>query len=200
MNSSTQTPKLGEDVINQIKDFNRHKLSEEQKSLIDELIPNEELRERYKKYGLCEECSQPNTGYDGYPWCQSCNSKHFQQEFNKWTSGNKEIDEFIQKFQLNATNLNEVLEWIPYDRFENIEYLAEGGFGTVYKAKWIDGYIKRWDINQTNWFRLESNKYVVLKCLNDSQNITIDLQEVCSLNLLWIFIFIKCILINFKLC
>ena len=41
--------KLGEDVINQIKDFD---LVEE---LIDELIPNEELRERYKNYGLCKE-------------------------------------------------------------------------------------------------------------------------------------------------
>jgi hypothetical protein len=35
-------------------------LTEEQKSLIEKLIPNEELRERYKKYGLCKECSQPN--------------------------------------------------------------------------------------------------------------------------------------------
>src|SRR5688572_29647797 len=128
--------KLSEDVINQIKYFDRYELTEEQESLIDELIPNEELRERYKKHGLCGECSQPNTGDD---WCQSCNSKHFQQDFNKWTSGNKEIDEFIQKFQLNATRWEEVLEWIPYEKFEDIEYLAKGGFGTVHKAKWIDG-------------------------------------------------------------
>src|ERR1051326_9488596 len=127
MNSNTPTPKLGEDVINQIKDFKHsydinYGLTEKQKSLIDELIPNEELRERYKKYGLCEECSQPNTGRNAsYPWCQSCNSKHFQQEFNKWTSGNKEIDEFIQKFQLNATCRDEILEWIPYEKFSDIE-------------------------------------------------------------------------------
>src|SRR3989441_2643853 len=101
----------------------------------------------YKKYGLCGECSQLNTGRK---WCQSCNSKHFQQDFNKWTSGNKEIDEFIQKFQLNATCYEEVLEWIPYEKFSNIEYLAKGGFGTVHKAEWIDGYITRyWNIYQT---------------------------------------------------
>src|ERR1043166_9601831 len=122
MNSNTYN-KLTDDVINQIKDFNPFNLTEKQKSLIDELIPNEELRERYKNYGLCDECSQPDTGEN---WCQSCISKRFQQEFNKWTSGNKEIDSFIQKFQLNATNMEEVLEWIPYDRFKNIEYLAEG--------------------------------------------------------------------------
>ena len=37
-------------VIEQIKDFNRRRLTEEQKSLIDKLIPDEELNERYKKY------------------------------------------------------------------------------------------------------------------------------------------------------
>src|SRR4051794_779310 len=186
--------KLSEVVINQIKDFPEPNyvkyypfydhLTQEQKSLIDELIPNEELRERYKKHGLCNECSRPNTGWK---WCQSCNSKHFQQDFNKWTSGNKEIDEFIQKFQLNATHYKEVLEWIPYEKFEDIEYLAKGGFGTVHKAKWTDGYIWYWDTNQTKWRRYESDKYIFLKSLNDSQNLSTDfLQEVCGLYLLWI--------------
>ena len=106
MSSNTHTPKLSDDVINQIKDFPKpdddygvfpfyNALTEEQKSLVDELIPNELLRERYKKHGLCDECSQPNTGRN---WCQSCKSKHFQQEFNKWTSGNKEIDELYNNF------------------------------------------------------------------------------------------------------
>src|ERR1043165_4510080 len=131
--------KLSDDVINQIKDFEHP--YEEQESLIDELIPNEELRERYKKHGLirlCNECSQPNT--DDH-WCQSCNSKHFRNDFNKWTSGNKEIDEFIQNFQLNATCYQEVLEWIPYEKFENVKYLAKGGFGMVHKSIWVDGHI-----------------------------------------------------------
>src|ERR1044072_793853 len=91
MNSNTYN-KLTDDIINQIKDFKHsydpyYDLTEEQKSLIDELIPNEELREQYKKNGLCKECNRPNTGkdkYSNYPWCQSCNSKHFQNDFNKW--------------------------------------------------------------------------------------------------------------------
>ena len=203
MNSNTHMSKLSQDVINKIKDFPKPKeflddfysiLTEEQKSIIDELIPNEELRERYKKHGLCKECSQPNTGHG---WCQSCNSKHFQQDFNKWTSGNKEIDEFIQNFRLNATCKEEVLEWIPYEKFENIEYLAKGGFGIVHKAKWIDGYIEYWDINKNRWKR-DTTEYasnVVLKCLNNSQNLTMDfLQEVC--NLLYIFVNVFQFLIN----
>ena len=133
------------------------------------------------KLRLCDECSQPNTGSR---WCQSCNSKHFQQDFNKWTSGNKEIDKFIQQFQLNATCRYEALEWVPYENFYDIKYLAKGGFGTVHKAKWIDGYIYSWDINQNKWYRYP-NRDIVLKSLNNSQSITADfLQEVCNLLLL----------------
>src|ERR1043166_1196296 len=185
MNSNTYN-KLTDDIINQIKDFkhsyhpNCYDLTEEQKSLIDELIPNEELREQYKKHGLCKECSQPNTGI---LWCQSCNSKRFQTDFNKWTSGNKEIDEFIQNFQSNATCCEEVLEWIPYEKFSNVEYLAKGGFGTMHKAKWSNGFICYWNLSQNKWHRGTSYSVyeVVLKSLNNSQNITTDfLQEVCN--------------------
>ncbi|CAB4394672.1 unnamed protein product [Rhizophagus irregularis] len=55
--------------------------------------------------------------------------------------GNHEVDKFIQKVQLKAKDYNEVIEWIEYDRFENVEYLAKGGFGTIYKAIWKDGRI-----------------------------------------------------------
>ena len=47
---------LSDDVFEQIKDFDIDELTEEQKLLIDKLILNEELKERYKEYGLCKEC------------------------------------------------------------------------------------------------------------------------------------------------
>src|SRR5437870_169411 len=122
--------KLSDSVIEQIKYFNHFKLTKEQELLIDKLILNEKLKERYKCYGLCEECKQPNIHYD---WCQNCNAKHFQQNFKNWTSGNYDIDKFIQNAQLNAKSQSKVLEWIEYDRFENIEnieYLTK----TTYKA------------------------------------------------------------------
>src|ERR1051325_12104280 len=75
------------------------------------------------KFGLCLECDKPNTFYD---WCQQCNAKRFQQDFPNWTSGNKDIDNFIQETQLNAQRPEEVLEWIPYNRLVNIKQLAEG--------------------------------------------------------------------------
>ena len=122
-------------------------------------------------YGLCEECNQENTGYG---WCKACNAKHFQQNFKNWTSGNVDIDKFIQDTQLSAKYWFYVLEWIPYDRFRNIEYIAKGGFGKVYKANWIDGYIDHWDSKNQNWERDNPNKFVALKSLNNSKNVTLE--------------------------
>src|ERR1700722_6930646 len=106
--------KLSDDVIEQIKDFNHDYLTEEQELLIDKLILNEELKNQYKENGLCEEGKQPNTGYES--WCESLHGKRFQQNFQNWTSGNHDIDELIQRTQLNAKWSSEVIEWIEYDR------------------------------------------------------------------------------------
>ncbi|RIA94885.1 hypothetical protein C1645_817364 [Glomus cerebriforme] len=166
-----------DDVFEQIKDFAHsndafnNDLTKEQELLIDKLILNEELKKRYKKYGLCMECKQPNTGQY---WCNVCNAKHFQQNFKNWTSGNDDIDKFIQDTQLSATNFWKVLEWIPYDRFYDIKYIAKGGFGKVYKATWIDGSIQCWDNENQNWKRYNLNKEVALKSLNNSKNVTLE--------------------------
>ena len=86
--------------------------------LIDKLIPNEELKQRYIDYGLCEGCKQINTGYSS--WCQPCSSRCFQQNFKNWTSGNSDVDKLIQESQLNAKNGDEKLEWIEYDRLKTL--------------------------------------------------------------------------------
>ena len=125
--------------------------------------------------GFCKECNQEIV----YAWCFACNAKQFQQNFEKWTSGNVDIDKFIQDTQLSANYFYKVLEWIPYDRFYNIEYVAKGGFGKVYRANWIDGYIRKWDNKHQNWKRLQSNEFVALKSLNHSKNVTLEfLNEV----------------------
>ncbi|CAB4434991.1 unnamed protein product [Rhizophagus irregularis] len=80
----------------------------------------------------------------------------------------------------------EILEWIEYDRFENVEYLAKGGFGTIYKAIWKDGYMEKWDSENNQWMRNEQwmsheNFPVILKCLHNSQDITSEfLREIES--------------------
>src|SRR5947209_789006 len=121
------------------------------------------------KFGNCSICKQLNTDRD---WCQNCNSKRFQQDFDKWTSGNKRIDKLIQEVQLKARSSREVIEWIPYNRLYYIHYHAKGGFSTIYKAYWLDERKKNWkrgDFRQ-NWARCITAE-VVLKSLNNSSNI-----------------------------
>src|SRR5581483_5441506 len=58
-----------------------------------------------------------------------CNVKLFQDNFKNWTSGNNDIDTFIQITQNNEHHYTELaLEWIPYDKFRDIQYIAKGGF------------------------------------------------------------------------
>jgi len=172
---------LDDGVYEQIKDFDHYDLTEEQESLVDKLILDGELKKNYKWYGLCKKCKQPKNNSHWSLGCLVCN---FQQNFQNWTSGNHDVDKFIQKMQLKATKYNKIIEWIEYDRFENIEYLAKGGFGTTFKAIWKDGPIKEWDSVNNQWkrektYRHHPNYPVALKCLHNSQNITTEfLSEV----------------------
>ncbi|POG71825.1 hypothetical protein GLOIN_2v1601871, partial [Rhizophagus irregularis DAOM 181602=DAOM 197198] len=163
--------KLSDDIFEQIKDFKYWYLTKEQELLIDKLITDKELKEHYKKNGLCKNCKQPNN--TSYSYCQPCNSKRFQQNFKNWTSGNHEVDEFIQKAQLEANHMDQIVEWIEYDKFEDVEYLAKGGFGTTFKAVWKDGCIDNWYYHYNQWKRISKTK-VALKCLHNSQDITTD--------------------------
>src|SRR5947199_4322494 len=89
-----------------------------------------------------ENCYQPDIGK---LWCKECVPSCI---IEGWTSGNSEIDNFIKGTIYNARNhLNcpLFLEWVSFDRFEDIKQIGEGGFAKVYSAKWIDGranYIK----------------------------------------------------------
>ncbi|RIA85958.1 hypothetical protein C1645_830032, partial [Glomus cerebriforme] len=134
-----------------------------------------------QEYGLCPECNQPNT-YEN--WCKECYSKKSQQDFGNWTGGNEYIDKFIQESQLNARNNHELLEWIPYNRLRNIQYLTEDWKRISYQF----GEQNYKDVNNPKIKNpLQINeKYghsVVLKSLNDSSNINNDFLNEWKLHL-----------------
>jgi hypothetical protein len=113
---------------------------------------------------ICKKCNR------------TCNSVYFQRNFDNWTSGSNNIDKFIQNTQLSTHDTtNKALEWIPYNRFNDIKYIAKGGFGEVYKANWIDGRIDEW--GHQNWKRYNKNLPVALKSLNNSKNITLEFMN-----------------------
>ena len=89
--------------------------------------------------------------------------------------GNEEIAKFLYyQCKLNAyryRNNNNYIRWIPFDEFENIEYLARGGFGEVHKAILINYY----DRFERKYIDLD----VVLKRIyNSSDKISDILKEV----------------------
>ncbi|GBB89042.1 hypothetical protein RclHR1_01570014 [Rhizophagus clarus] len=112
-------------------------------------------------------------------WCKECVPRCI---IEGWTSENSDIDEFIKNTIYNAKYFDDdddynddyplFLEWIPYDRFENIEKIGEGGFAKVYSATWICGktiYTRHND----SWRKREPESIkVALKKLNGSQNMT----------------------------
>ncbi|RHZ85279.1 hypothetical protein Glove_67g85 [Diversispora epigaea] len=103
-----------------------------------------------------------NSEYDG---------KNLQ---NDWTSGNDKIDKFIQNSQLNSYNGWQVIECIPYDRFKYGKQIDKGGFGTIHYARWIDGQIKKWDIENQQW---DNKSEVALKKFDNFANFNDVLNE-----------------------
>ncbi|RHZ55109.1 hypothetical protein Glove_420g28 [Diversispora epigaea] len=107
---------------------------------------------------VCPEC---NKEYKEH-WCQPCYSSRFKNDFDKWTSGNDIIDKFIQDTQLDA-DYWKVIEWIPYDKFQDIKQIAKGGNGTIYYAMWVEGCICNWDIENQQWERHDQFEVVLKK-------------------------------------
>ncbi|GBB86530.1 hypothetical protein RclHR1_12960001 [Rhizophagus clarus] len=138
----------------------------ESKEVDERIIYMEDLEKRKKAYGICGECNEPGTGLR---WCRPCCAKRFKDNFNNWTSGNKDIDEFIQQSQLNAVHSYKCLEWMPYEKFQNVTYIAEGGFGKIYSADWPEGHIRSWNIKNQKWNRCKTCR-CALKSLNDNSS------------------------------
>lgn len=126
--------------------------------------------EDYHHHGNCKDCGD---SLSRRGWCKSCNKNHrFNQDFEKWTSGNKDIDQFIQCSQLNVQERKDVVEWIPFENLILGEKIGEGGFGCVSKAYWKDGPIDEsgWNTDLCDWNR-ESNLTVALKTVATIENL-----------------------------
>jgi hypothetical protein len=76
-----------------------------------------------------------------------------------------------------------VVEWIPYNNLENINYLTKGGFSEIYTAEWINGSYENWDSEKQQLVRF-GTEYVILKRLENVESANQSwFEEVCILNL-----------------
>ncbi|RIB10275.1 kinase-like domain-containing protein [Gigaspora rosea] len=82
------------------------------------------------KMGKHQACTHfKKSAETGTTWCQTCDPDITIQE---WTSGNKDIDRCIKEFQIKTARYENMIEWIPFDRLDNIKKIGEGGNGTQY--------------------------------------------------------------------
>jgi serine/threonine protein kinase len=111
------------------------------------------------------------------PWCKECVPSCI---IEGWTSENHDIDEFIKdtiydsRLRYIDTNYYPLfLEWVSYDKFEDIKQIGVGGFAKVYSAIWIDGQVKYKRQDDGSWKKVNSEPIkVALKLLNGSQNMS----------------------------
>ena len=153
---------------------------------------DEYSNKRYEGYGECPTCNRYNTHW---AWCQSCDPKLLTEG---WTSGNETLDELIKSTQLKAIMYDNYtyLQWIPYNDLTNIQKIGEGGFATISKATWLNGYKS---VNYYNNERISKDMPVALKKLHNSQNISDEfLNEVNYFIFLFISDFLN--IINYYCC
>lgn len=136
-----------------------------------------------KDYAVIEKlekrCTLCNREWISSRWCSGCYSDHFESEFENWTSGNTDIDDFIRESQTTAEFPEQILEWIPESHFTELTKIGQGGYGTVFKGYWEKGRIYKRDFIANKWERGKP-MWVALKSIEEDEegSISAFLKEV----------------------
>ncbi|RIA85453.1 kinase-like domain-containing protein [Glomus cerebriforme] len=115
---------------------------------------------------ICENCNQKCLAT---LYCEHCVRNYLKSNFSNWTSGNDDIDSLIQKCQMETLRPDTIVEWIPYNNFQNIKFSIKDGFSEIYTAVWVDGYYKEWDCKKQQLKRF-GPRNVVLKRLKNVES------------------------------
>ncbi|GBC02876.1 hypothetical protein RclHR1_04880001 [Rhizophagus clarus] len=125
------------------------------------------------EFKRCNGCNRKRKYLNEFQICKSC----YKPMTAFIPCGNKVVDDFIKYTLTNRNEMAGKMEFVLYDRFKDIEFIAEGGFSKVYKATWIDGPISYWNHKKRKYDGYGETK-VALKKLHNSRNISSrDLNE-----------------------
>ena len=97
------------------------------------------INEIGKKYDLDRNLFEINIRLNKEVFCEGCREREIRKLADK--CGNEEIAKLLYECRLNAKHHDNYIQWIPFDKFKNIKYLAKGDFGEIHKATWIDSCI-----------------------------------------------------------
>jgi hypothetical protein len=115
---------------------------------------------------ICENCQHKCLAT---LYCEYCVRNYLEENFSNWTSGNNDIDNLIQKCQMETIHPEKIVEWIPYSKLKNIKYLTKGGFSEIYTADWIDGRYDEWNSKEKQLKR-SGERTVALKRLENVES------------------------------
>ncbi|GBC09261.1 hypothetical protein RclHR1_08720004 [Rhizophagus clarus] len=154
----TQTPEYGSRFCHSQRAYSKKPWDERETT-------NDVINIQKYSFGWCIECGME---FSGMKWCRPCNAAHFYRQTSEWTSWRLGLDNLIIETQIIANNVHSFFEWIPFENFDHVTYLAKGGYSIVYKAIWRQGPITYWDTTTNNWERFGGHE-VVLKVIKGSQ-------------------------------
>ncbi|RHZ51643.1 hypothetical protein Glove_476g50 [Diversispora epigaea] len=183
---ATRMDRVYHKIFNSL-DTNIHKSFTAQTNYFENAIKNESSLTEYEKNLLLQgvyishniirfensvekqKCNICQNWYRAIQYCEFCIRKYLVNNFGNWTSGNDEIDKLIQKCQQKTMAPCFIIEWIEYDRFVDVKYLAKGGCATIYTAILKDGHYCEWNSERQILERFGMQS-IVLKRLNSSNS------------------------------
>src|SRR6266536_1234938 len=130
---------------------------------IDKTHDRNKVRENKGTKRICKNCNQECLAT---LYCEHCVRNYLKAKFSNWTSGNDDVDNLIQQCQMETILPDKIMEWIPYNNLQDINYLTKGGFSEIYTAVWIDGRYEEWDSKEKQLIRFGTHK-VILKGLEN---------------------------------
>src|SRR5215217_791102 len=125
-------------------------LSQEREDFVDKIYSeifnnsnayNYELQDATYKEGKSKECNKCKLTKYSDKFCEGCISLQLQSLFTTWTSGNNIVGNFIQQCQMKLSLPTYILERVPFEQFDDVTKLTEGGFSSIYTATWTKGRI-----------------------------------------------------------
>ncbi|CAG8845952.1 319_t:CDS:2, partial [Gigaspora margarita] len=123
-----------------------------------------------KKVGERRLCKYCNNKVFAILYCEDCVRNYLKSKFNNWSTGSNNIDELIRECQIYSVSPSNIIEWIPFENFENIIPKTEYGTSLIYTATWKNGPYIEWDAEQQILKRDGKGTYI-LKSLNNSNKI-----------------------------
>src|SRR6266536_1872169 len=133
---------------------------------LNEDYDNYKILENEGTKRICENCQDECLAT---LYCEHCVRNYLKENFSNWTSENSDIDNLIQKCQMETFRPDSTVEWIPYNNLQNIKYLTKGGCSEIYTAIWIGGKYDEWDSKEKQLTRF-GDQYVILKELENVES------------------------------